>query len=29
MAAGDLEYKKIGNRVGIITEPGQIKAIEY
>lgn len=29
MAAGDLQYKKIGNRVSIITEPGQMKAIEY
>lgn len=29
MAAGDLEYKSLGPRVGIIAEPSQMKQVEY
>lgn len=29
MAVGDLEYKSLGKRVGVITEPSRMKAVSW
>jgi hypothetical protein len=29
MAAGNLEYKSIGNKVGVIAEPSELKGVSF